>query len=35
MSTIEMLNALGIDYRESTDDEGNPSFYILSQHIDR
>jgi hypothetical protein len=30
-----MLRHLGLDYRTSWDDEGEPSFYLTGQHIER
>lgn len=34
-SQEQMLSWLGIDYEESTDDEGDPSLHLFSQHIER
>src|SRR5690606_37471745 len=34
-SREQMIRCLGLDFKESTDDEGEPSIYIHGQHIDR
>lgn len=34
-SQEQMLRWLGLDCKDSTDDEGNPSIYIHGQHIER
>ena len=34
-NTERMLIALGIDYRATRDDAGDPTYYIFCQHIER